>query len=81
MRIVIQLFAGARDAVGAPTVEVDVPAGGTVGDLEAACLRIAPRLQDWMGRSLWAVDGEYAARTTVIAAGADIALVPPVSGG
>jgi molybdopterin converting factor small subunit len=40
-----------------------------------------PGLEGWKGSLLLAVNGEYADRATRIAAGDEVALMPPVQGG
>jgi molybdopterin synthase sulfur carrier subunit len=89
-------FAGARDAIGAAEVVVpwgdlaalsrERPGGGgdavpTAADvLELACSRW-PALAPWKGCLRVAVNGSYAAAGDPVAAGDEIALIPPVAGG
>lgn len=77
----VRLFAGAREAAGAASVTVDVPAGASVGALRNALLAAHPGLQRF-GRSLWiAVNGEYADDNRPVPPHAEVACFPPVSGG
>ncbi len=82
MIVRVLMFAGARDAVGAPQVEVQLPAQATVGDLKQALADQFPVLQMWLLSSSIAVDHRYApGDSLVIDATNEIALIPPVSGG
>lgn len=74
MRLTVRLFAGLKERLGGSTVEVDLPDPATVADLLAAV--------DLPDRScIVAVNRAYAAATDTIAAGDEVALIPPVSGG
>ena len=80
MRISVRLFAGLRERAGAPSVEVDVAEPATVEGLLAAMAGtpvgpLAPR------SCIVAVNREYADPGAAIAAGDEVALIPPVSGG
>lgn len=81
MRVRVRLFAGTRDAVGAPSVEVDLPPGATLGDLvDRLCAR-HPRLEGYRHHALLAVDGAFSPPRTPLREGAEVAVMPPVSGG
>jgi molybdopterin converting factor subunit 1 len=77
----VRLFARARDLAGADAVDVAVPAGATVAHLRAALAAACPPLRPLMTRSAVAVNEEFAGDDVVIPAGAEVALLPPVSGG
>jgi molybdopterin converting factor small subunit len=76
----VALFAGMAEAVGRRRVTL-AWSGGTVADLRrrlaAACPEIAPLLE----RSAVARGDRYATDGEPIAAGDDVAFIPPVSGG
>jgi molybdopterin synthase catalytic subunit/molybdopterin converting factor small subunit len=74
MVVSVRLFAGLRERAGASHVDVDLPDGATVADLLAA-MDLAPR------SCVAAINREYAEPAAPIAAGDEVALVPPVSGG
>jgi molybdopterin converting factor subunit 1 len=75
------LFARARDLAGADTLTVELPAGATVGDLRKRLAEGRPALAGLLARSALAVDSEFAGDEVVLREGAEIALLPPVSGG
>ena len=81
MTVRVRLFARARDLAGADAVTVELPAGATVGDLRARLGEACPALWPLLPRSAVAVDEDFAGDNAVIPAGAEVALLPPVSGG
>jgi molybdopterin converting factor small subunit len=79
-RLFVTLFAGMAEIVGSRQLEIDWN-GGTVADLRREILAARPAIGPLLTRSAVAVSGRYAADEQSIAAGADVALIPPVSGG
>lgn len=82
MKVEVRLFAVLRERAGADSVELELADGATVADAIAA-LAVAPGLSELNGRMPMriAVNREYAADATPIAAGDELAAIPPVSGG
>lgn len=81
MLINVKLFAVAKQVAGADRVELAVPAGATVADVRAALLARLPELERVQKHLLFAVGADYAADTTVVRPGDEVACIPPVSGG
>ena len=81
MKLHVRLFAGVRDLAGADQVVVELPAGATVADLRRRLAEQWPRLAELAGRSAVAVDAELAGDDLALTDAAEIALLPPVSGG
>lgn len=79
--VVVKLFAGAKQVAGAPVVELELKSNATVADLRAALVDRYPDLALLVRRAMIAVDCEFAQDTCVIPAKAEVALIPPVSGG
>ncbi len=76
----IAVFAGLAEACGGRIL--DLPwAGGRVSDLRARVAATVPAAAGLLARSAVVVDGRHAADAAVIPCGADIAILPPVSGG
>ncbi len=76
MRVHVRLFAGLRQRAGTDAVELELPDGARVADALAE--------MDWLTRGMpvvMAVNREYAPAEAVLAAGDELALIPPVSGG
>ena len=81
MTLTIHLFAVARDRVGSSTIALDLPLSSTVADLRAALLARFPDLATLLPACRIAVNHDFADDTDAIPAGAEIAVIPPVSGG
>jgi molybdopterin synthase catalytic subunit len=76
MRVGVRLFAGLRELAGARERELELPEGATVADVWPAL-----GLGDEPGGLLYAVNRSYVEPTQALAAGDEVALIPPVSGG
>ena len=76
MRVTVRLFAILRQRAGRDTLELDLPDGARVSDALAEVDDLAGGLTLVM-----AVNREYAAADHPLAAGDELALIPPVSGG
>jgi MoaE-MoaD fusion protein len=81
MKVRIMLFAIARQRVGCDSVEVEIPEAATVRQLRGALVEHFPPLAEVIPHARFAVNSEYAAETSLIPASAEIAIIPPVSGG
>jgi len=77
----VLLFARARDLAQADSIDVAIPAGSTVGDLRRRLSEQYPRLAGLVDRCAIAVNNEYAEDAAPLPTNAEVALVPPVSGG
>ena len=76
MKVTVRLFAILRQRAGRDTLELDLPDGARVSDALAEVDDLAGGLTLVM-----AVNREYAAADHPLAAGDELALIPPVSGG
>jgi molybdopterin converting factor subunit 1 len=81
MNVRIKLFAAARDRAGAEEISVRLPATATIADLRAAVAEQYPQLTPILRAAMFAVDHEYGSDSTRVSAEAEIACIPPVSGG
>ncbi len=81
MRVIVKLFALAKQKAGCDELALDVPEPATVADLRRAlaetCLALAPMVPHLM----IAVDAEYAGDNVRVRANSEVAAIPPVSGG
>jgi molybdopterin converting factor subunit 1 len=77
----IRLFARARDLAGTDALRVELPDGATVADLRRRLAIDCPALMGLLERSALAVENEFAADSLILSANAEVALLPPVSGG
>jgi molybdopterin synthase catalytic subunit len=80
MAIDVLYFAAARDAAGKARETLDPPPPD-VGALRRALAEAHPRLARVLSRSRIAVDQEFAPDDAPLRDGAEVAIVPPVSGG
>jgi molybdopterin synthase catalytic subunit len=80
MRIRLLAFATAADALG-PERDLDLPPGTTVAGLRDRLLADFPALSRLWPRLAIAIDGRLVRLEEVIPDGAEVALLPPVSGG
>jgi len=82
MTVNVRLFAMLRERAGTDAIELELPAGSSVGDAIAA-LAAESGLDDVLDRVdvATAVNRDYASADTELSAGDELALIPPVSGG
>lgn len=77
----VRLFASWSDALG-PEAEVELPVGARVADLLAALTeRAKTKTIKPLPRPLVAVNQRYAKPDVTLAAGDELAIIPPVAGG
>lgn len=76
MKVRVRLFAQLRERAGAGELELDLPEGARVADALASLDEVAGGVPVVM-----AVNREYAEEDATLAAGDEVALIPPVSGG
>ncbi len=81
MKIAVKLFATMRDKVGKKEVSVQLPEGATIAALREQLLAEYPALTPVMDSGIFAVNRQFASLDTVLVAGDQVALFPPVSGG
>lgn len=81
MTVRVQLFALAKDLAQSSLIELSLAEGATVGDLRRALAKQVPALASVLGHVLFALNAEYATDATVVPPGAEVACIPPVSGG
>ncbi len=81
MLVHVRLFARSRDLAGADVLRVELPEGATVADLRRRLSADYPTLSSLLERSALAVENEFATDSLVLSADAEVALLPPVSGG
>lgn len=81
MRITVLLFAQLADLAGMRRLDLELDDGATASDaFDAVCSQHA-ELIPLRNRVALAVDDAYVGGDAVLADGAELALIPPVSGG
>lgn len=81
MKANVKVFALARQLAGQDRIQVELPDGATVAQLRRAIAKQHPALAELVQRALFAIGTDYAGEDTPIAFDADLACIPPVSGG
>lgn len=81
MQVRILLFGVLKDLLGCSTDMVDFPDGTRVKDVLLHYARQTPRFEAMLPALACSVNEEYAAADRELAAGDEVALLPPVSGG
>lgn len=81
MKHSIKLFAACRQRVGRDRIEVELPAGATVGQLRLALAEQCPPLGEMLAHARFAIDNDYASENAVVGEKGEVAIIPPVSGG
>lgn len=77
----VMLFARARELARSDTIDVELSAGATAADLRRQLAVQYPALAGLVPRCALAVNGEFAEDVLPVPSDAEIALLPPVSGG
>jgi molybdopterin synthase sulfur carrier subunit len=81
MNLTVKLFAAARELAGQEAVDVALPTGATVGDLRRQMGEQFPPLAPLLSHAMFAIDAEYVSDDAPAPENAEIACIPPVSGG
>jgi len=79
-RIKLLCFGKAREIVLYKQIDMTIPSGITVGELRTHLLEIYPALNGQLAYAV-AVNQNYAQNDEVIPSNAEVAIIPPVSGG
>jgi MoaE-MoaD fusion protein len=81
VKIRLLAFASAGDALGATEMELELAEGSRVSDLRAQLDRDHPKIVPLWTRLAVAMDGRIVSPEEALRDGAEVALLPPVSGG
>ncbi len=81
MQIRVLAFATASDILGKEPLELTLPDGSTLRDLRREVVQRYPSLETLWDRFAVAVDGELVRGEAALRDGAEVAILPPVSGG
>ena len=80
MTVTLLLFASYAEALGASSLDMELPGDSTVGDVLTA-VRAHPGAERLPPSPLVAVNQRYATLDSVVREGDEVALIPPVAGG
>lgn len=81
MHVQVRLFAILRDAASVGDVRLELSEPATVASVAGPLVERFPLLAPYLSRVAYAVNCNYAAPTTELREGDEVALIPPVSGG
>jgi MoaE-MoaD fusion protein len=81
MRVRVLFFAGAREAAGTSGAEIDLAEGATVAAARDLIGEKFPGFRRRLDSVRFAVDREFAGADAALHDGAELAVIPPVSGG
>ena len=81
MTVQLKLFAVAKQLAGTPLIAIELPSGSTLGDLRRELLAAVPALVPLSAHLCFSLNSEYSSDATAIPPDAEIACIPPVSGG
>lgn len=77
----VRFFARARELAGTDVLDIELPAGATVAALRRRLAEQLPALRAMLDRCAIAVNEEFADDEYVLSRDAEVAVLPPVSGG
>jgi molybdopterin synthase catalytic subunit len=81
MKVSLLLFASLRDAIGERSLRMELDEGSTVADLKRRLGVEYPRVEPMLQTVVCAIDDDYVSFEQALHDGAEVALIPPVSGG
>ena len=81
MEISLRLFASLHDLVGQRQLRLEMDDGATVDDLKTRLSADYPAVAPMIDRVVFAINDEYVAFNERLREGAEVAAIPPVSGG
>jgi len=81
MMVKVALFAAARDIAKCNELELELDDNACIFDVKNRLSMRFPGLTAIMENSTWSVNHEYVNANKILRDGAEIGLIPPVSGG
>ncbi len=81
MHITVKLFALMREHVGTDTIDLALSDGVDIGQALAALRHQYPALEPYLDNVRLSLHMEFVEAETILHAGDELALIPPVSGG
>ena len=81
MTVTLKLFAVYQEALGVPEKEMVLPVGTTAGEVRDRLLMDYPTLTRWRDLTRFGINLQFAEADTPLRNGAELVLIPPVSGG
>lgn len=79
--VTIKLFAAYQDAYGVPELQREFPAQTPVSVLLDSLIAEHPQLKPWRDLTRFGINLQFVEPDTILQAGDEVVLIPPVSGG
>ncbi len=79
--VTVKLFAAYQDACGVPEIQLELPEGTTVAAVRDRILVTHPELEQWRQVTRFGINLQFVDPDTILRAGDEVVLIPPVSGG
>ncbi len=77
----VKLFAASRDAAGTDHLSIELPNGASIATVHERLVQQFPAMATILQHASFAINAEYATTETTVPDGAEVACIPPVSGG
>ncbi len=81
MTVKVAFFAGAKEVTGCDFIDLELDESATIATVQFTLLQSYPDLALILEQSAWSVDHEYVHSDQLLYHGAEVGLIPPVSGG
>ncbi len=81
LKVCVRMFAVARELAGSDEVKLTLPAGATIGDVRRRLVEAVPALAPMQAQLMIAMNHDYVSDDALVVADAELACIPPVSGG
>jgi molybdopterin synthase catalytic subunit len=81
IRVKLLFFARARELAGCESLELRIAPGSTLTDVVSKLCDKQPAIRDYVGHCRFSINEEFAPLEATVPHDAEIALIPPVSGG
>ncbi|MBD2094131.1 MoaD/ThiS family protein [Trichocoleus sp. FACHB-591] len=79
--VTVKLFAAYQEAYGLPELALELPIGATVAEVRDRLIQEHPELERWRNLTRFGVNLQFVEPNTLLQAGDEVVLIPPVSGG
>ncbi|MEX1042196.1 MAG: MoaD/ThiS family protein [Pirellulaceae bacterium] len=81
MKIRVKLFAAAQETIGRDEITVELEEPANIAQLRLRLSQEYPKLAPLVSKSMFAIDNQYAQEDSPLSENAEVACIPPVSGG
>jgi molybdopterin synthase sulfur carrier subunit len=79
--VTVKLFAAYQEACGVSDLKLELPAGTPVAAVRDRLIAAHPQLAEWQDVTRFGINLQFVPPETILQAGDEVVLIPPVSGG